>query len=220
MEGRTSEASPSAGPARPGGGGRPLSSHLHLPGHSGIHVVVTAHVERHQAGVTVAWRATQVRPGGTEMMTPVRVWKLNKSGGVVERSPEFRRKSRDNKIKEYFYGTPGAELQPHSQTLPFGQVSIFKVGGGPRAPTTALPIGQQSSSDPLRVTTVAPSMSLLNAVLAVSHGKSNADLLSSNVAGFVYVTEVDMQKKQFTYVSPSAGELPSRNLLMGSLKWI
>ena len=66
----------------------------------------------------------------------------------------------------------------------------------------------------------APSMSLLNAVLAVSHGKSNADLLSSNVAGFVYVTEVDMQKKQFTYVSPSAGELPSRNLLMGSLKWI
>jgi polyribonucleotide 5'-hydroxyl-kinase len=44
--------------------------------------------------------------------------------------------------------------------------------------------------------------------------------LSSNVAGFVYVTEVDMQKKQFTYVSPSAGELPSRNLLMGSLKWI
>ena len=80
--------------------------------------------------------------------TPVRVWKLNKSGGVVERSPEFRRKSRDNKIKEYFYGTPGAELQPHSQTLPFGQVSIFKVGGGPRAPTTALPIGQQSSSDP------------------------------------------------------------------------
>ena len=108
----------------------------------------------------------------------------------------------------------------HSQTLPFSQVSIFKVGGGPRAPTTALPIGQQSSSDPLRVTTVAPSMSLLNAVLAVSHGKSNADLLSSNVAGFVYVTEVDMQKKQFTYVSPSAGELPSRNLLMGSLKWI
>ena len=66
--------------------------------------------------------------------TPVRVWKLNKSGGVVERSPEFRRRCRDQKIREYFYGAPGAELQPHSQTLPFGQVSIFKVGGGPRAP--------------------------------------------------------------------------------------
>lgn len=77
IEGRTSArfASPSAGPASPGGGGRPLSSHLHLPGHSGIHVVVTAHVLRHQAGVTVAWSATQVRPGGTEMVTPVRVWK-------------------------------------------------------------------------------------------------------------------------------------------------
>ena len=152
--------------------------------------------------------------------TPVRVWKLNKSGGVVERSPEFRRRCRDQKIREYFYGAPGAELQPHSQTLPFGQVSIFKVGGGPRAPATALPIGQQSSSDPLRVTTVAPSMSLLNSVLAVSHGRSNADLLSSNVAGFIFVTEVDMRNGRFTFVSPSAGELPSRNLLAGSLKWI
>jgi len=182
--------------------------------------VVVVGQERLHSEITRDFRHKRV--GGESMAegTPVRVWKLNKSGGVVERSPEFRRKSRDNKIKEYFYGTPGAELQPHSQTLPFGQVSIFKVGGGPRAPTTALPIGQQSSSDPLRVTTVAPSMSLLNAVLAVSHGKSNADLLSSNVAGFVYVTEVDMQKKQFTYVSPSAGELPSRNLLMGSLTWI
>merc|ERR1719324_1537799 len=58
-----------------GGGGRPRSSHLHAPGHSGIHVVVTAHVERHHCGVTVGWSATQVRPGGTEMVTPVRVWK-------------------------------------------------------------------------------------------------------------------------------------------------
>ena len=48
---------------------------MHAPGHSGIHVVVTAHVERHHCGVTVGWSATQVRPGGTEMVTPVRVWK-------------------------------------------------------------------------------------------------------------------------------------------------
>ena len=66
---------PSSGPPSTDGGGRPLSSHLHLPGHSGIQVVVTAHVERHHAGVTVGCSATQVRPGGTEMVTPVREWK-------------------------------------------------------------------------------------------------------------------------------------------------
>ena len=115
---------------------------------------------------------------------------------------------------------PGDSLAPSSNTLPFGAVSIFKIGGGPKAPASALPIGQVSSNDPLRVTTVAPSMALLNSVLAVSHGKTQAELLSSNVAGFVYVTEVDVANGRFTYTSPCGGELPSRNLIAGSLKWI
>jgi len=112
----------------------------------------------------------------------VQVWKLPKSGGVVERSPEYRRKSRDARMREYFYGAAG-DLSPHSHTAAFGHVSIFRVGSGPRAPSSALPIGKESSADPLRVSTVAPSMSLLNSVLAVSHGKTQAELLSSNVAG-------------------------------------
>jgi polyribonucleotide 5'-hydroxyl-kinase len=150
----------------------------------------------------------------------VQVWKLPKSGGVVERDAAFRRKCRDRKIREYFYGPGGDSLAPSSNTLPFGAVSIFKIGGGPKAPASALPIGQVSSNDPLRVTTVAPSMALLNSVLAVSHGKTQAELLSSNVAGFVYVTEVDVANGRFTYTSPCSGELPSRNLIAGSLKWI
>ena len=95
----------------------------------------------------------------------VQVWKVPKSGGVVERPPEYRRKSRDARIREYFYG-PGGDLSPHSQTMTFGQVSIFRVGSGPRAPSSALPIGMESSRDPLRVSTVAPSVALLNSVLA------------------------------------------------------
>ena len=149
----------------------------------------------------------------------MQVWKLPKSGGVVERTAEYRRKSRDARVREYFYG-PRGDLAPSSNTVPFGQVSIFKIGSGPRAPTSALPIGQESSADPLRVSTVAPSMSLLNSVLAVSHGRTQGELLSSNVAGFIYVTEVDVANGRFTYTSPCGGELPSRNLIAGSLKWI
>ena len=99
----------------------------------------------------------------------VQVWKVPKSGGVVERPPEYRRKSRDARIREYFYG-PGGDLSPHSQTMTFGQVSIFRVGSGPRAPSSALPIGMESSRDPLRVSTVAPSVALLNSVLAAGTG--------------------------------------------------
>lgn len=157
--------------------------------------------------------------GGGPGSRAVQVWKLPKSGGVVERTAEYRRKSRDARVREYFYG-PRGDLAPSSNTVPFGQVSIFKIGSGPRAPSSALPIGQESSADPLRVSTVAPSMSLLNSVLAVSHGRTQGELLSSNVAGFIYVTEVDMANGRFTYTSPCGGELPSRNLIAGSLKWI
>jgi polyribonucleotide 5'-hydroxyl-kinase len=151
---------------------------------------------------------------------PIEVWKLPKSGGVVERSPAFRRASRDAAIRAYFYGADGV-LRPSSTTVDFGKVSVFKIGSGPRAPSSALPIGQKTSADPLRVSTVAPSMGLLNAVLAVSHGKTQTEILNQNVAGFIFVTEVDMANGRFTYTSPAgSGALPSRNLVLGTLKWI
>jgi polyribonucleotide 5'-hydroxyl-kinase len=150
---------------------------------------------------------------------PIEVWKLPKSGGVVERSPAFRRATRDAAVKAYFYG-PEGDLAPSSTTVDFGKVSVFKIGSGPRAPSSALPIGQKTSADPLRVSTVAPSMGLLNAVLAVSHGTTQREILNQNVAGFVYVTEVDMASGRFTYTAPAGGALPSRNLILGTLKWI
>ena len=163
-----------------------------------------------------------VRGGSDTKMNskqPIEIWKLPKSGGVVERSPAFRRASRDAAVKAYFYG-PEGDLAPSSTTVDFGKVSVFKIGSGPRAPSSALPIGQKTSADPLRVSTVAPSMGLLNAVLAVSHGKTQTEILNQNVAGFVFVTEVDMAAGRFTYTSPAGGALPSRNLILGTLKWI
>jgi polyribonucleotide 5'-hydroxyl-kinase len=151
--------------------------------------------------------------------TDCQVFRLQKSGGVVERTPEYRRASRDRMFKEYFYG-PTGELAPASQTAYFSQISLYRIGGGPRAPTSALPIGQAPSTDPMRVAPVVPSTSLLHSVLAVSHGKTQGDLLTSNVAGFIYVTEVDMMQKKFTYLSPCAGDLPSNVLLVGNLKWL
>ena len=82
----------------------------------------------------------------------VQVWKLPKSGGVVERDAAFRRKCRDRKIREYFYG-PGDSLAPSSNTLPFGAVSIFKIGSGPRAPTTRTPWRPPHRSARSRATT-------------------------------------------------------------------
>jgi len=159
---------------------------------------------------------------GDEASSPaVEILSLKKSGGVVERTTDFRRKTRDDRFREYFYGFDflSNPLSPVAQSAFFSSVSFYKVGGGPKAPTSALPIGQESSTDPMRVAPVIPSMSLVNAIVAVSHGKTQSDLLTSNVAGFIHIVEVDMNAKRFTYLSPNPGHLPNTNLIVGNVKW-
>ncbi|CAM9553971.1 unnamed protein product, partial [Choristocarpus tenellus] len=46
------------------------------------------------------------------------------------------------------------------------------------------------------------------------------ELLQSNTAGFLYVTEVDVEQRRLAVLSPCPGALPSRFLLVGTVKWI
>ncbi|KAG7576018.1 Pre-mRNA cleavage complex subunit Clp1 C-terminal [Arabidopsis thaliana x Arabidopsis arenosa] len=150
----------------------------------------------------------------------VDVVKLHKSGGVVARVKEVRKRSRNFKIQEYFYGL-SKELSPYANTSSFSDLQVFRIGGGPQAPKSALPAGSTSVSNPLRVTPVnIDDRDLLHSVLAVSYAEEPDQIISSNVSGFVYVTEVNMQKKKITYLAPSPGTLPSKLLVAGSLTWL
>ena len=71
----------------------------------------------------------------------VQVVKLPKSGGVVTRSPEYRKQSRSNRVYEYFYGVR-RDLKPHTETVLFSQLQVYQVKGLPVAPISALPIGE------------------------------------------------------------------------------
>ncbi|KAI4320436.1 hypothetical protein MLD38_033918 [Melastoma candidum] len=147
------------------------------------------------------------------------VVKLQKSGGVVSRNVKYRQKARSYRIREYFYGL-GNELSPHASIASFSDLSIYRIGGGPQAPHSALPIGAKPVADPLRLAPVNISRDLLHVVLAVSFAKEADQIVSSNVAGFVYVTDVDVQRKKITFLAPSPGELPSKLLIMGTLTWL
>ena len=70
----------------------------------------------------------------------VAVVRLHSSGGVVTRSPLQRKAARTQRVREYFYGARG-DLSPHSQAAGFDELRFCRVGGGPRAPSSALPIG-------------------------------------------------------------------------------
>lgn len=77
---------------------------------------------------------------------------------------------------------------PVTQTVRADALKVFRVGGGPRAPTSALPIGAVASAvDPLKVTHVPVATDLVQSVLAVSHAETPEQVLSSNVAGFILV---------------------------------
>ncbi|CAH2049841.1 unnamed protein product [Thlaspi arvense] len=123
----------------------------------------------------------------------VDVVKLQKSGGVVSRNAKVRQKARSYRIREYFYGLAN-DLSPHSNIANFSDLSVYRIGGGPQAPRSALPIGAEPAADPTR--------------------------LVHNVAGFIYITDIDIQRKKITYLAPSAGVLPSRSLIMGTLTWL
>jgi polyribonucleotide 5'-hydroxyl-kinase len=150
----------------------------------------------------------------------VHVVPLRKSGGVVARPADARRAARSSRTREYFYGpSAGPALCPHAGSARFDELSVFRVGGGPRAPASALPLGAEPAAHPLRCAPVTPSQELLHSVLAVSHAATPAELLTANVAGFIYITDVDTTSRRVTYLSPCAGPLPGKHLMLGQIKW-
>ncbi|KAK9107758.1 hypothetical protein Syun_023769 [Stephania yunnanensis] len=149
----------------------------------------------------------------------VDVVKLQKSGGVVSRNAKVRQKSRNYRIREYFYGLTN-DLSPHSHIASFNDLFVYRIGGGPQAPRSALPIGAEPSADPTRLVLVTINRDLLHSVLAVSFAKEPDQIISSNVAGFICITDIDIQRKKITYLAPSAGDLPSKFLIVGSLTWL
>ncbi|KAL1920289.1 uncharacterized protein VTP21DRAFT_1435 [Calcarisporiella thermophila] len=150
----------------------------------------------------------------------LQVVKLAKSGGVVQREPAFLRQAKMAKIKEYFYGTPKSELSPYSVILHFSDVVIYRVGGGSLAPSSALPLGSDRTVSETQLMPVDPGDILLHSVLALSNATSEEEVLEANVAGFVYVSEVNEAKRKMTVLSPSPGRLPKKYLIMGSFKWV
>ncbi|GAY59918.1 hypothetical protein CUMW_198160, partial [Citrus unshiu] len=149
----------------------------------------------------------------------VDVVKLQKSGGVVSRNSKVRQKARSYRIREYFYGLTN-DLSPHANVANFSDFLVYRIGGGPQAPRSALPIGADPVANPLRIVPVNVDQELLHLVLAVSYAKDADQIISSNVAGFIFVTNVDTQRKMITYLAPSPGMLPSKYLIAGTLTWL
>ncbi|CAM0142016.1 Cleavage polyadenylation factor subunit clp1 [Umbelopsis sp. WA50703] len=153
----------------------------------------------------------------------ISVVKVAKSGGVVERDNQFRTQLQRSKIQEYFYGTAKYELSPYSTLTNFSDVSIWRVGESSLAPTSALPIGMDRQMSETQLVKIDNADILLHSILAVLNADekdTESNALESNVAGFIYISDVDDGKQKLTVLSPAPGKLLKKHLLMGSFKWM
>ncbi|EMP27658.1 Polyribonucleotide 5'-hydroxyl-kinase Clp1 [Chelonia mydas] len=137
----------------------------------------------------------------------VRTVLLPKSGGVVERSKDFRRECRDDRIREYFYGFRGC-FYPHAFDVKFCDVKIYKVGA-PTIPDSCLPLGMSQEDNQLKLVPVTPGRDMVHHLLSVSTADGSEENISeTSVAGFIVVTGVDVDRQVFTVLSPAPRPLP------------
>jgi len=186
---------------------------------------------------------------GTTVPKIPSIVKLRREGdGVVARDSKYRRQLRNMKIREYFYGaghihkahaqkTIGHnsaimaqehEFNPVKIGLKFSEYEIYNVSEFSLS-SQLLPVGQtQPQFETLSLEKVKPNRDLNHCILAVIHLQGNQKkleeipraVLTSNVAGFVYVQEMDLEKQVMTVLAPCTIKIPSHYLMAGAIKWI
>jgi len=157
-----------------------------------------------------------------DMPAFVKVVFLPKSGGVVERGTGVRQETRDVRIREYFYGKPGSQsLHPHSFQVKFIEAKIFKIGA-PAIPQSCMPLGMKGDETRTKLVAVTPTQAnLAHRLLAVSFAtEESEDVVRTNIAGYVCVTDVDIDKGRMTVLSPQPGPLPKTLLLLSDIQFM
>lgn len=145
---------------------------------------------------------------------------LPKSGGVVERSRQTRAEARDNRIREYFYGITKQPLYPHSFDVKWSDMRVYKVGA-PALPDSCMPLGMKAEDNMTKLVQVQPGLNLLHHILAVSFAESpEEEVITTNIAGFICVTDIDVERQVCTVLSPEQRPLPNTLLLMSEMQFM
>lgn len=149
----------------------------------------------------------------------VQIVHLPKSGGVVVRSQETRRGTRDERVRNYFYGMK-LNFYPHIFEVRFADIKIFKIGA-PAVPDSCLPLGMAPEQNETKLVPVQPGRDLKHCVLALSAAESlEEDLVTTNAVGFVVVNEVDLDRQMMIVLSPAPRPLPRKYFLLSDVKFM
>ena len=149
----------------------------------------------------------------------IEVVKLDRSGGAVVPDDDYVRHTQRAQIKEYFFGSVKNTLSPHTQHLDFSMTTIYKLIEQSDQLRSLLPGGDDSTSATSIFEKVEPSSQLLHSVLAITQAKASAlqeDIRDASILGFVYVAEVDENKRKLKLLTPLSGRLPDNAMVWGN----
>jgi len=148
--------------------------------------------------------------------------KIQRSAGIISQTKSARAVLRDVRFRRYFFGSQrSGELSPPVTTISLDTITIFRLADELAAGDVSLrPVGSDEVIDPVMLQEVEPSIQLKHTILGVSFAEREENILTSNIAGFVHVRDVDMTAKTITLLTPCSGPLPGRYLLLGSLKLV
>lgn len=160
----------------------------------------------------------------------IAIVKLDRSGGVVPRNKMLRRLDRMKRIREYFYGSKCIEtganlLSPCATEISFDEVELYMVADV-KVSDAILPVGQTEDMQQLQVVRLNLTTEIVCSLTAIVHD-SNLDtnnmpnaLMQAATAGFLFIKEVDPERRVLSVLAPCPGPLPSKYLLTGNIKWM
>ena len=163
----------------------------------------------------------------------VTVLRISKPGGAVERDAEFMKQLRIQQIRQYFFGSAKESLNPHSHSLSFAELNIFRdkstlASDNDGMPSFApgaddddddydIPYANKSSSYAI-FEKVKPTTAMTGSLVAIKScsGTSDEDAVrDSAVMGFLYVAEVDETRKKVRFLAPHLQRWGDRALVWG-----
>jgi len=113
-------------------------------------------------------------------------------------------------------------LLPFSFDVDFAKVKdrIYKIGA-PSLPSSCMPLGMEAESNKMKLVRVnLTAKDLLHHVLAVSFASTTEDLIVTNVAGFIVVTQVIVETQKLMILSPQPKPLPNAVLVLSELQFV
>ncbi len=187
----------------------------HTASEFNINIIITLGSERLQADLSRRFQPPNIT-----------VLKLSKSGGCVDRDSAFMAAVRQRQIREYFFGNSSRILSPHTQTIDYNLLTIYKLADASDAlDKSFLPGGgddedeqgdSKGKTGELVHVGITPQM--MHSVFAIVYA-TPADkpevVRDASVMGFVYVAGVDEKNKRLRLLAPLTGRLGERPFLWG-----